>query len=483
MRRLCGFVLSLSLAVGGWTGSAEASGALRLDEYLRQVLQANHSLQAGIKSVEAAYYAVLSGVADQRPQATVSASGSWLSGQSSMGGKESNVTAGSLTLGLTQRIDISGSYSLDERQRILGYEEQRAQFDANLNTLIATAEETWWSAVLARENVALQKDILRQRSENLRVTTEKFRQQLVPKLDVVRAEAQVVEAESLVKESETAYLNLLANLSYIAGGMEVVPMEETLHVPVFDVTPGIQKALEARPDVRAARLAVERARVVEKLKGKGMAPTLDLGAQWTAWADPKLSATPQDGEAMASLRLNIPIVDGNRTKYDVLNANRTVEAAEHSLASLEEQTRRDLAVAMNAWKNASVAEMDKKRQVERAEEELRITELMYSEGMGAQIDLINAQTAYQGVRTQYLNSVKEMYVALVQLRRAIGDYSPDESGDWREAVVRYGKGRPVSGEVARKTLRDQRNKGAKATDSVLEKKHSDAPKKKSKKKK
>ena len=65
MRRLCGFVLSLSLAVGGWTGSAEAeaSGALRLDEYLRQVLQANHSLQAGIKSVEAAYYAVLSGVA------------------------------------------------------------------------------------------------------------------------------------------------------------------------------------------------------------------------------------------------------------------------------------------------------------------------------------------------------------------------------------------------------------------------------------
>ena len=81
------------------------------------------------------------------------------------------------------------------------------------------------------------------------MTTEKFRQQLVPKLDVVRAEAQVVEAESLVKESETAYLNLLANLSYIAGGMEVVPMEETLHVPVFDVTPGIQKALEARPDV------------------------------------------------------------------------------------------------------------------------------------------------------------------------------------------------------------------------------------------
>ena len=473
--------MSLSLAVGGCMGSAEASG-LKLDEYLRQVLQANHSLQADIKSVEAAYYAVLSGVADQRLQATVSALGSWLSGQSSMGGKESDVTAGSLTLGLTHRIDISGSYSLDERQRILGYEEQRAQFDTNLNALIATAEETWWSAVLARENIALQKDILRQRSENLRVTTEKFRQQLVPKLDVVRAEAQVVEAESLVKEAETTYLNLLANLSYIAGGMEVVPVEEMLHVPVFDVAPGLQKALEARPDVRAARLAVERARVVEKLKGKGMAPTLDFGAQWTAWADPKLSASPQDGEAMASLRLSIPIVDGNRTKYGVLNANRTVEAAEHSLDSLEEQTRRDLAVAMNNWKNASVAETDKKRQVERAEEELRITELMYAEGMGAQIDLINAQTAYRTVRTEYLDAVKSMYVALVAMRKAIGDYAPNEDGAWKEAVVRYGRGCEVAGEVGLAGLRGERRQGeeasAKSSEGAESSKGAESPKKK-----
>ncbi len=467
---------------GTFAHGAEAAEPMRLDGYLRQVLQENHALKAGIKSVEAAYYAVLSGVAVQRPQVEASATGSWLSGQNTLGMKESDVTAGNIALSLTHRIDISGTYSLDERQRVLGYEEQRAQFDANLNSLIATAEETWWSAVLARENVALQKDILRQRSENLRVTTEKFRQQLVPKLDVVRAEAQVVEAESLVKEAETLYLNLLANLSYLAGGGDVVPFEEALHVPVFDMAVSLEKALGARPDVRAARLAVDRARVIEKLTGKGKAPTLDLGVQWTAWADPEPSATPQDGEAAASLKLSFPLVEGNKTKYGVLNANRLLEAAEQNLASLEDQTHRDLTVAMNDWKKASVAEEDKKRQVERADEELRITELMYAEGMGAQIDLINAQTAYQGVRTQYLNAVKDMYVALVQLRRVVGDYAPDESGDWREAVVRYGKGRPVEGEVAQKTLRDQRSKGDKISNSDLKSRPVKAsPKKKTKK--
>ena len=70
-----------------------------------------------------------------------------------------------------------------------------------------------------------------------------------------------------------------------------------------------------------------------------------------------------------------------------------------------------------------------------------------------------------------------------QVRTGVMHQLLNEHVGGRMAVVRYGKGRPVSGEVARKMLRDQRNKGAKATDSVLEKKHSDAPKKKSKKKK
>ena len=70
----------------------------------------------------------------------------------------------------------------------------------------------------------------------------------------------------------------------------------------------------------------------------------------------------------------------------------------------------------------------------------------------------------------------------MQLRRAIGDYSPDESGDWREAVVRYGKGHSVRGEVARKMLRDQRNKDARASGGSLRGKLADAPKKKPKKK-
>jgi outer membrane protein TolC len=95
--------------------------------------------------------------------------------------------------------------------------------------------------------------------------------------------------------------------------------------------------------------------------------------------------------------------------------------------------------------------------VERSDEELRITELMYNEGMGAQIDLINAQTENQRVRTDYLNAVNGMYAAIVEFRKAIGDYAPDEDGTWKEAVARYGKGTDVANEMQTLKLKEQKN--------------------------
>ena len=435
-----------------------ASVSMTLQEYVNEILLNNYSLRAGIKSVEADYYSVLSAVAYQRPNINASLTGSYATKQTAGNASQRNVTVGNLGIRLTQRFDINGSYKLDEKQNILGYEVSRATFDNTINTLIAGAEEMWWSAVLARENMKLQREILLQRSENHRVTMEKYNQELVPKLDIVRSEAQVVEAESLVKNAETTYLNLLAELSLLAGGLDVEPVNEELKVPVFDVDMNFEEALALRPDVRAARLNLERAKLVKKLTAKGLSPTLDFGFQFTGWADPETSTTPNSKQAGASLTLTIPITDGKQTKYKVLNADRLIQASEASLQALQEATRRDITVAMNNWRNAAASEKDKKRQVERSEEELRITELMYSEGMGAQIDLINAQTAYQAVRTEYLDSVKNMYVALVAMRKAIGDYSPDESGTWRDAVKLYGKGNDVIGEPGLKTLRTNAKK-------------------------
>jgi outer membrane protein TolC len=424
---------TLFFSAAGW-----AAGPVGPEAYLKIVREGNPSLLAAVKNVEAAYYGVLASVAYQRPGLSASASVSYVTDQRTEEDHNRNALVYNTSVGLTHRFDLSGEYALDERQQILAYESQRAVFDNNVNSLLAAAEETYWSAVLARENIALQKDVLRQRLENHRVTEEKHKQQLVPRLDLIRSEAQVVAAESLVTEAQTQYRNLLSAMSELAGGTEVSPVGEPLTVPGFGLDVTREKALRFRPDVRAARLSVERSGLLKKLASKGMAPTLVGAIRWSPWSEPWNSSTPQDGELGASLTLNVPLADGGSTRYKTLNADRLAQAAEASLQSVRNAVDRDLAVAFNNWESASALEKDKKRQVGRSDEELRITELMYNEGMGAQIDLINAQTENQRVRTDYLNAVKGMYAALVALRRAAGDYAPDENGNWREGVARWG---------------------------------------------
>jgi len=429
------FIFTLVFCQGAF-----AAEVVDLSRYLELVKTENHALRANLRSVEAAYFGVLASVGYQRPSVGFSASASYVTDNQQGGARNRHSMTYGTSLSLTQRIDIAGVHSLDEQQQILHYENQRAIFDSNVNALLATAERVYWSAVLARENIALQKDVLRQRRENNRVTEEKYRQQLVPRLDLIRSEAQVVGAEALVTEAQAQFRNVLATMMDLAGGIEVIPMEEPLIVPEFDVSVCLERALAVRPDVRAAKLAFERSQIVRRLTARGLAPTLTGAIRWTPWSEPWNSSSPQRGEIGASLTLNIPIFDGNTTRFSTLNADRLFLAAEANLESVKNTARMELIVAQNNWEMASALEQARMRQVERSDEELRITELMYNEGMGAQIDLINAQTENQLVRTEYLNAVQGMYAALVDLRRAMGKYAPNEDGTWRDAVRRYGRG-------------------------------------------
>ncbi len=312
-------------------GSACAGEAVSLKTYMDMVERGNNALQRESRSVEAAYYELLASVAYQRPSVSISASGSYLSGQEQAGSKERDQTAYNVSLSLNHIIDITGKYSLDEQQQILLYEAKQANFFNVKNSILASAEEKYWTAVLARDNVRLQRDVLHQRLQNKKITDQKYQQQLVPKLDTIRADSLVVQAQSLITEAEARYNNILADMSAMAGGKSVVVQEEPLEIPAFDVTATLEKAF--------------------------------------------------------------------------------------------------------------ALEVDTKSQVERSNEELRITWLMYQEGLGAQIDLINAQTENQRVRTQYLEAVKEMHLALVQLHKAVGDYSHGAAAEeFKPAPIIKGRG-------------------------------------------
>ena len=415
---------------------ARAAQAVNVEQYLDIVLDRNHSLRAATKNTEAAYYNVLASVAPQRLTGGITIDGNYDTAQAGY----YNPVRYQVVPSIRQVIDISGVNRLSERRSILGYESARAEFENFVNSRLSSAEQAYWRVVMARDNVALQKDVLLQRQENLRVTEEKFNQQLVPKLDVIRATSSVSEAQNRIVDAEAELLNGLAALKNFAGGMEVEPIDINFYVPVLSININESVALENHPSVRQRKIQLAQSEVRRQIAQRGMAPTLSASANWNMLYGISTGSSLESGEASVRLSLNIPFTDGNETKYNTLYSLAEVEAAMESLLDSEALTIHDLTVARNNWFKAKALEENMKYQVERSNEELKITELMYNEGMGSQLDLITAQTDNQAVRTEYLQAVMEMYTSIVDLRKAMGDYAPTDEGTWRDAVVKYGRG-------------------------------------------
>ena len=417
MLKKMSFIVCASLFLS-WGMVAASASEMSLEEILLAVRENNPTLQASLKRLEASYHTVRAAVAVQRPSAGLRGSSSYNTDDS-----QRRQGAYSLSAAISHRFDVSGVYPAQEKQLLLQYNALAAEHLALINNTLAAAESLYWRSFIARENTALQREILAQRREDLRITEEKFRQQLIPRLDVVRAQARVEEAESIVVQADSAYQDTLTQLATLAGGIAVTPGAELLLVPSLSVRAGVESALITRNDVRSAELTLERARVLKSLAAKGMSPSVEGSIGYTILTD-SLTPQPAQNEFLFSLNVSIPVYDGGKTKEDTEEKARTIEAAEKSLDARRLAVREDVLKARTQWEKAVALEASKRKQVARSDEELKITQLMYMEGMGAQIDLLNAQVDNQRVRTEHLDAIKEMYLALVSLRQAMSEYEP-----------------------------------------------------------
>lgn len=411
-------VLFLSLFISSLFALPSLAVEVTSDGFLNLVRENNPTLQASLNRVEAFSHTVKSTVATQRPSAGVRGNTGWYS-------DSDRARQGSYTLSaaVSSIIDVSGVYTAREKELLLQYNVLTFDHFSLVNNTLALAENLYWRSFIARENIALQKEILAQRREDLRITEEKFRQQLIPRLDVIRAQAKIEEADSLVVDAESTYRSALAEMASLAGGTAVTPAPEALLMPTLSVKAGVEEARRQRNDVRSIEVAIERGRVLKTLAAKGMSPVVEGSVGYTLLTDAPVAQQRQN-EFLISLNLSVPVYDGGQTRENVAEKAKTIEALEESLRARQNTVAEEVLKAITQWERAVAIEGSKRKQLARSNEELRITQLMYKEGMGAQIDLLNAQVDNQRVRTEHLTAIKEMYLALVSLKQAMSEYEP-----------------------------------------------------------
>jgi outer membrane protein TolC len=169
-------------------------------------------------------------------------------------------------------------------------------------------------------------------------------------------------------------------------------------------------------------LEKESASVETRIASLGMHPAVEASLGSTLLSDSD-TVIPPESDLLLSVRVEVPLYDGGRTRADKASKRLLEKASEFDEKTLRALIATELDLAASRLEKARALEKSRKKEAALASEELRITRLRYRTGVGSQLELLDAQVREQAARTAHLDALREMALARAQLSYALGRYS------------------------------------------------------------
>jgi len=289
-------------------------------------------------------------------------------------------------------------------------------------TLLFSLRSAFVSTLQAKAVLQLAKDNLVYYDKVLKVSSDRFSAGDIARIDFDRLELQRVQYES---DLQTADVNLrTAKIQLLTLLNDRTPIEQFDVLGTYDFNDQIlprdevrKKALDTRPDLRAAVEALDKAQSENKLAiaNGSTDPTL------SAWYTHNSSTNNPFAINTVGVSVNIPfrIFDRNqgeklRTKLDITRSEKLRDAAEAQVLSDVDSGYApvDSTLALlRPYKAKYLAQSVR----------VRDTILFsYQHGGASLLDFLNAESEYRSVQLNYVNLVGSYLTAAAQLNEAVG---------------------------------------------------------------
>ncbi len=286
----------------------------------------------------------------------------------------------------------------------------------------------------ARENARSEADSLARLRDQLKITRAFYDVGLRPKLDVLQAEVDVSQAESVLVQVENnrdtalARLNTLlglpatANVEYV-GALEHVPFSLSLEQC-------LKIAYEQRPDLYIAAKAVEIARKDQKLAQSDYYPQIEAYYNINQRGNtPDLQRMGNNGSHQATWEVGAMatwnVFQWGVTYYDDKRAGWLVTRMRQEEENLRLNVGYEIKSRLLAVREAEKRINFASKGVTQAREAYDAALARYQEQVGTNFDVLDAsanltraQAELTGARADYLTALAQIYVAM-------GEFHPD----------------------------------------------------------
>jgi outer membrane protein TolC len=128
-----------------------------------------------------------------------------------------------------------------------------------------------------------------------------------------------------------------------------------------------------------------------------------------------------------SLNLQIPIFDGMSKHYQLQQKRVARDQVANHQTLLQQSIDLEIKQARINITNALETLVAQQRNIDLAKEVVRVSKIKYQEGVGSNIEVVNAESSLKEAQTNYFASLYDLLIAKVEIQKARGELFPKKN--------------------------------------------------------
>ncbi|SOE22174.1 Outer membrane protein TolC [Spirosomataceae bacterium TFI 002] len=294
-------------------------------------------------------------------------------------------------------------------------------------TVSENVQKAYYSVLVAQERSGLVDLNIQRLDSVIYTTTELYKQGFVEKIDIDRLEVQrnnlITEAQKVKNLIDVSYSLLKFQMQYkqnqpifLTDKLNSVDIEAMLAIEKEEINP--EDRIEFNligTQRRLTELNIER---YQKSYLPNVYFTGSLGA---SHGNPVFNPFERWFPSSAvSIGMNIPIFDSGAKRTKIEREQLNLMKIDNGVEMLKESFELQNNMAIINMKNGLESLEIQKRNFALAEEVVRVTQIKYKEGVGSNLEIVNAENDLKQAQTNYLAALYDVLVAKVDLDKAQG---------------------------------------------------------------
>jgi len=347
-----------------------------------------------------------------------------LDDESFLESRENSVAVGRISWnvfsGFRDRYNIQSAEIINEVEK---FRLQGVKQDVQLNVALAYLE-----VYERRANLEVAESAFQTLGKIYRDGESRYQVGLIGKNELLKFRVDYDDADITAKAAEASLKKSVNVLSRQVGSelnLDDLDFAEFNRLPpLVDKEDYVARMLAGRSELKALELGVDAAAAQAEAEKGGYYPRVDVIGSYRKYDDDMLNGNGaiDDEELRAQLMLSMNLFQGYTTEATVARARLESRSIQYELAELKNIFLTDLNNLhidfQVSLENVEVAT----RSIEQAEENLRITQLKYDEGLQRESDLLDAITSLSRAQYNYVAVLRTVFANTFRLTRMIDGF-------------------------------------------------------------